>query len=174
MNETTLQEKLLKIRCLVMDIDGTMTDSGVYYSADGEQLKRFSIRDGMGINLWHRAGHISAILTSESSPIVTARAKKLTIQHVLLGSRHKTESVRNLAKELRIDMSEIAYIGDDINDLQAMSLVGVSACPSDAVQSIKDVATFNLSVMGGHGAVREFVEIILIAQNKPITLPDSW
>jgi len=174
MNDANLHQKLQKIKCLVMDVDGTMTDSGVYYSAEGEQLKRFSIRDGMGINLWHRAGHISAILTSENSPIVTARAKKLTIQHVLLGSRHKTESVKKLALDLNLDLSEIAYIGDDINDLQAMKLVGVSACPSDAVDSIKNVALYTLSVLGGHGAVREIIDIILLAQNKPIILPESW
>ncbi len=167
-------DKLKKIKILVMDVDGTLTDSGVYYSKSGEEMKRFSLRDGMGIDLIHKAGLTAAILTSENSPLVIARSTKLKIEHVMLGSRNKKKSLQELSDNIGIGLDEIAYIGDDVNDFYAVQTAGFSACPADAVACIKENVNFICNATGGHGAVREFVELILTAQDKPLVLPESW
>lgn len=167
-------ERLKNIKLFVMDVDGTLTDAGMYYTADGEVMKRFSTRDGMGITLLHRAGIKTAILTTENSPIVLARAQKLHITNVIIGSRNKRASITELTDHLGISLEETAYIGDDINDANPMKMCGASACPADAVETIRSIAGYICSARGGYGAVREFAEQVLIAQGKPIVLPDSF
>lgn len=169
-----LDEKLKRVVILVMDVDGTLTDGAMYFGADGEVMKRFSTRDGMGITLLHRAGVRTAIITSETTPIVAARAAKLKIEHVVQGSRNKKRSIAELAEKLGTELEKIAYIGDDINDADPMRLCGVSACPADAADSILRIADFVCSNSGGNGAVREFAETILAAQGKPAELPEEW
>lgn len=174
MENIEIIEKIKRIKLLVMDVDGTLTPCTVYYSRDGEEMKRFSLRDGMGIELLHKAGLRTAILTSENSPIVISRATKLKIGSVVVGSRNKTRSLEELSKNLQIPLESLAYIGDDVNDLHAMKIVGLAVCPADAVESVKEVSHIVLEKKGGKGAVREISEIILKAQNKPITLPENW
>lgn len=159
---------------LVMDVDGTLTDAGMYYTAEGEVMKRFSTRDGMGVTLLHRAGIRTAILTTENSPIVLARAKKLQIDNVVLGSRNKKDAILGLSAQLEIPLENIAYIGDDINDANPMKMCGASACPADAVETIRSLAGYICHTRGGYGAVREFAELILTAQGRPIVLPDTF
>lgn len=174
MNLTQLNEKLSKVKILVMDVDGTLTDSAMYYSPEGDMLKRFSTRDGMGITLLHKNGIKTAIITSENSPIVSARAKKLQIEHVFLGCRNKTEAFKELGESLGITCDEMAYMGDDVNDYHVLQLAGTSACPSDATTAIRDICDYICTTKGGNGAVREFCELILKAQNKPIILNENW
>lgn len=174
MELSELKDRILKVKVLVMDIDGTLTDSTVWYSKSGEELKRFSLRDGMGIELLHKGGLKTAFLTSENSPIVISRATKLKIGSVMLGSHNKLKSLQEFAKNSNYQLEEIAYCGDDVNDLQAMQIAGFSACPCDAVDAIKDISHYVLKNRGGRGAVREMCEIILQAQGKPITLPEAW
>jgi len=169
-----VEERAQRVRLLIMDIDGTLTDGAMYYSANGEELKRFSTRDGMGITLLHRAGIECAIVTSEHSQIAAKRAEKLKIKHVILGSHDKTMSVTDLSEYLRIPMEAIAYIGDDVNDGPVMRLCGFTGCPSDAVEAIKTHAHYVCTHQGGHGAVREFAELILTAQGHAVTLPENW
>ncbi|MFA6570360.1 MAG: HAD-IIIA family hydrolase [Bacteroidota bacterium] len=174
MDNEILNQKLAKIKLLVMDVDGTMTNAKVYYSKNGEELKKFSIRDGMGIELLRQGQIETAILTSESSPIVTARAKKLKIEHQIMGSRNKKKDLEDLAEKLTLLMENILYIGDDVNDLQAIKAAGVGACPADSVINVKEAADYICTEKGGKGAIREIIEKILLAQNKSITLPESW
>ncbi len=174
MDTEKLKAKISKIKLIVFDVDGTMTDGKLYYSANGEELKRFSVRDGLGTILLNLAGFITAIVTSENSPIVTARAKKLKIEHVILGSRNKTDAIRHLQEELNLSAEEIAFIGDDLNDIEVLKIVGFSACPNNAVSAVKDVVDFISSYNGGDGAIREIAEQILILQNKSINLPKNW
>lgn len=166
--------KLSKIKLFITDVDGTLTDSAMYYSSRGEELKRFSTRDGMGITLLQKAGIDTAIVTSEQSEIARSRAEKLKIRKIILGCRNKSEAVSNLARELNISLEEIAYIGDDVNDLEVMKIIGVSACPIDAVTEIKKIADYICIASGGNGAVREFSELILNTQNKSVTLTENW
>jgi 3-deoxy-D-manno-octulosonate 8-phosphate phosphatase (KDO 8-P phosphatase) len=174
MEKDDLKVRLEKIKILVMDVDGTLTDGTVFYSARGEEMKRFSLKDGMGIELLRKADIESAILTSETSAIVEQRAKKLKIRHVLLGSRNKKKDLENLAKKLSLSLEEIAYIGDDVNDIMAMQISGVSACPLDASEEVKKVVDYECDTYAGYGAVREFCELILISQNKSVVLTENW
>ena len=167
-------ERAATIELVIMDVDGTLTDGAMYYSSRGEELKRFSTRDGMGVTLLHRGGIRTAIITSENSEIVTRRAQKLGITEVVLGSHDKTTTFHDICRRTGLTASRIAYIGDDINDLHVMQLCGLSGCPSDAVATIQNVAHFISSYPGGNGAVREFAELILTAQGKSVTLPESW
>jgi 3-deoxy-D-manno-octulosonate 8-phosphate phosphatase (KDO 8-P phosphatase) len=166
--------RAMRVRMVVMDVDGTLTDGAMYYGVDGEALKRFSTRDGMGVTLLHKAGLRTAIITSEQTDIVVRRAEKLRIDEVLLGIHDKTAALHDLSRRTSVPLDHIAYIGDDVNDLHVMRLCGLSACPNDAVAAIRDVAHYRCMANGGHGAVREFVELILTAQDLPITLPERW
>ncbi len=174
MDSKTLNKKLAHIKLLVMDVDGTLTNSKVYYSSKGEELKEFSIRDGMGIELLKNAGIKTAIITSENSQIVTSRASKLKIENIILGSRNKKKDLLDLSEKLSLSLDNIAYIGDDVNDLHAMEISGVAACPVDAVPSVKKKVHYVCKKGGGNGAVREFIEKIIIVQNKSLLLPENW
>jgi len=169
--ESKLKEKLKKIKLVAMDVDGTLTDGRVYYSKNGEELKAFSIRDGMGIELLHHNGISTAIITTETSQIVTARAMKLKIEHVILGSKNKLKDLIALCEEIHINLDEVAFIGDDINDIPALEAAGFSACPNDAIKYVKDKVDFISENNGGNGAVREIIELILEAQEKEIIFP---
>ena len=169
-----MNDKAGKIKLLVMDVDGTLTDGTVFYSAEGEAMKRFSLRDGMGVELLRKAGIDAAIITSENSKIVMKRAEKLKIEHVMLGSRNKKQSLLELAGNLRLSTEQIAYIGDDVNDIQPMQTAGYSACPADSADEVKKAADYICRANGGNGAAREFCELILKTQDKPVVLPESW
>jgi len=169
-----LTEKLKKIKLVAMDVDGTMTDGKVYYSKNGEELKIFSIRDGMGIELLRKAGIEPMIITSETSEIVTARANKLKIQHVIQGSRNKKKDLEDFALSNNYELNSIGYIGDDVNDIQVMKICGVSACPKNSNEFVIEIVNYVCKEKSGNGAVREFIELILKAQNKSLTLPEIW
>jgi 3-deoxy-D-manno-octulosonate 8-phosphate phosphatase (KDO 8-P phosphatase) len=170
----TLEERAAKIRLVVMDVDGTLTDSSMYYSVEGEVMKRFSTRDGMGVTLLKRSGIDCAIITSEMSLIAQRRGEKLGIANIILGSHDKSASLMELSEKLSIPLEAIAYIGDDVNDGPVMRLCGLSGCPSDAADAIKEIAHHTCRSSGGNGAVREFAELILKAQHLPVILPERW
>ena len=153
-----------RIKLLVTDMDGVLTDAGVYVGADGELCKKFSTRDGMGFALWRKAGFKAAIMTSEDTPIVVQRARKLGIELLYKGVADKGAMLERLMSEEGLVPEEVGFIGDDVNDLPAFAKVGFSACPADAVPEVKSAAAYLCRQKGGHGAVREVIDIIL--QNK--------
>lgn len=159
----SLHDTLAKINLLVVDVDGTLTDAGMYWSAEGDQLKKFNTRDAKGLELVRKAGVEVAIITSESSPIVTERASKLGIQYCFIGVEKKQQCLESLARELSIDLAEVAYIGDDINDLECLKISGFPACPADAVDVVKVTVRYISKYAGGMGAVREICELICAA-----------
>ena len=146
-----------KIRYLILDVDGTMTDGGVYLDSQGNELKKFSIKDGAGILLARQGGIQVMILTGRESICVTQRARELQIPYVFQNVKKKKEFFR----ERQVGREEAAYIGDDLNDLGAMSLAGITACPRDAAEEVKKSCTLILKSRGGEGAVREFAELLL-------------
>lgn len=148
-------------RLVVTDIDGVMTDGGMYYTADGDIMKRFSVKDGWGVIFLRRLGIPVAIMTGENTPIVARRAEKLRIEHCYLGVKDKLTLARELCAEMRITLGDVAFIGDDINDLPLLRAVGWSGCPVNTPGYIKDVVKLPGNVHGGYGAFREFVETIL-------------
>jgi len=174
MLDKTLDEKLSKIKVLAMDVDGTMTDGAMYFSPSGEALKRFSTRDGMGLMLLRKGGLKCLMITSEDSQIAKARAEKLKLEYVYLGSRDKSSDILEFCKINAYELSEICYIGDDVNDEHIMKLCGFSACPNDAVEIIKNTVDYICKNGGGNGAIRELCEMILISQNKKINLTENW
>lgn len=156
-----LDEKLKKVKILAMDVDGTLTDGSIYISGNGEAMKRFDVKDGLGISLLHETGMITAIITGRNSAIVSERAKELKISEVMQGVSQKDLAIQELAKKYGITEQEIAYIGDDLNDLPALICCGVSICPADAVDDVREKCDIVLEHAGGHGAVREIAEILL-------------
>ena len=165
-----LKEKLQNIKLLAMDVDGTLTDKGVYYSTEGLALKRFSVHDGMGVSLLNQSNIETMIISSDESEIPIKRAEKLKITYRVVAARRKSVEITKILLSSEIKFQEVAYIGDDINDIEAMEMCGFSACPSDATEEVKKVVDFISDFPSGNGAVRQICEMILKAQEKPITL----
>lgn len=156
----------MDIKLLVMDVDGTLTDGKVYMGASGELVKCFDIKDGYGIaNLLPKYGIVPAIITGRKSEILLRRCEELKIFHVYQGISEKTEKMEELMRKLDVTPEQVAYIGDDLNDLDCMKAAGVTGCPADAVKDIKEYVDFVSTLPGGSGAVREFIEW-LGAQNE--------
>ena len=159
---TDLKQRIKTIRWVLTDCDGVLTDAGVYYGPDGERLKRFNMRDGMGVErLRTLTGIDVGIVTGETSAIVAARARKLNIVELHSGARDKLAVLQAFMERLGLHPAEIAYIGDDVNDLAVLPIVGVSACPADAVASVKKVVNYVCQLPGGHGCFRELAELII-------------
>ena len=151
------------IRLLVLDVDGVMTDGGMYYTESGDQFKKFNTKDGMGIKLAMDLGiHVAFLSSGTQSNIITARAQTLGVQLVHVGSEEKFGILSEWCTELGIGIDEVAYIGDDVNDLECITKVGLSACPADAVWAIRKAANVVLAANGGHGCVREFIDVNIL------------
>ena len=154
-----------KIKLFLSDVDGVLTDGGMYYSEEGDELKKFNTRDGMAFQLLRDAGIKTGIITSENTKIVEERAKKLKVDYLYQGKRDggKLAAANEICKLEGITLDEVAYIGDDINCLELLSSVGLSACPSDASFAVKKVSNIIvLGSCGGQGAFREFVNKIIV------------
>ena len=158
-----LVSKAKKIKLIGTDIDGVWTDARMYYTAQGEWMKAFSTYDGMATAMLKNKGYILAILTSENSDIVVQRAKKLNIDEVYINEHEKLKRMIYLAKKYDITLEEIAYIGDDINDLDLLKSVGLSALSGNSPLVNKFKPDYITKRYGGDGAYREFIEIILNA-----------
>lgn len=162
-----LLEKVKKIKLLLTDCDGVLTDTGVYYSPDGELLKRFSIRDGMGVERLRKICNIdTGIITGENSEVVAQRAKKLQIKELHLGIKDKPKLLNTILERTNLKLENIAYIGDDYNDLEVLQSIGLSAAPKDAMPEIKKQVNYICKKKGGNGAFRDFVEFIIKNKQK--------
>ena len=159
-----------EVRLFLTDVDGCMTDGGMYYSANGDEMKRFCVYDGMGIVLLRKAGIPCGILTSETTEIVARRARKLGMEYlrmgvgsqVATGRQTKLEAAQEICNELGITLEDVCFVGDDINDLDLLSHVGTAVCPANAMQQVKDIhGIIILTHKGGDGAIREICEMIL-------------
>lgn len=151
----------MNIQWIVLDVDGVLSDGTLIYTSSGEELKSFSVKDGLGLTAARKVGLKLAIITARISPMVERRAKELHFDALLMGHANKTEALRTLCKEHQINLEEIAYMGDDLNDLGVLQIVGLPMAPNNAVPEVKELAKFISTVNGGHGAVREAVEYIL-------------
>ena len=159
-----LIEKAKKIKLVGTDIDGVWTDSRMYITPDGEWMKAFSTYDGMATAMLKEKGIIVAILTGENSDVVIARAKKLQIDEVYVDEHEKLKRLIYLAKKYDITMDEVAYIGDDVNDLEVLKAVGFSALAGNSPILDQFTPDYVTTRHGGNGAFREFADIILNAQ----------
>ena len=153
-----------RIKLFLTDVDGTLTDGGMYYGEQGDELKKFNTRDGMGFQLLREAGIKTGIITSEITKIVERRTRKLQVDYLVQGtySEGKVAAAREICEKLGVTLEETAYIGDDINCSELLSSVGFAACPNDAVKQVKSISGIKImSLNGGCGCVREFADLIL-------------
>ncbi|MCX6640160.1 MAG: HAD hydrolase family protein [bacterium] len=161
---TELRERIKPIRLLLMDVDGTLTDGKLYYSADWVETKAFDVRDGFGIYLLHIYGLKSGIITGRESKIVTERARELDVKIVYQGRFDKAKVLEDVKRKQNLSEREIAYVGDDLFDLPLLLKVGFSAAPADAHPEVRRQVHYVAQNQGGRGAVREIIELILKAQ----------
>lgn len=153
---------LTKITLLVCDVDGTLTDGGMYYDAQGNEWKKFNTRDGKGISMMRESGISVMFLTSEDTPIVKHRAEKLEIEFCVMGVEDKREWLDVFfMRHPKFSWDSTAYIGDDVNDNEALKRAGISATPADGILENKEIADYVCELPGGHGCVREFCDLLL-------------
>lgn len=161
-----LKDRALKIKWCIFDVDGVLTDGKIIYDSQGNELKQFNVKDGLGINLLHKAGIKTAIITSRNSSVVEKRALELGITEVIQNSKNKIEAYTYLKERYDITDDEILYIGDDLVDIPVLKRVGFPVCVKDAVNELKDLVAYVTRKKGGEGAVREIAELILKLQGK--------
>ena len=159
-----LLRRARRVRLLCVDVDGVLTDAGMYYGPDGEVLKKFNTRDGMGLARVREAGVAVAIISGEDSAIVHARATKLKIDDVYVGAADKRTALDDLRGRHGLTYEEIAFIGDDLNDLPALECVGLACAVADAAAPVRRLAHLVTTRAGGNGAVRELCELLIAAR----------
>lgn len=160
-----LLRQAAKIRLLLMDCDGVLTDGRLYYSDKGEELKVFNVKDGQGIVMWHRAGFESGIISGRSSTIVSVRAAELGMHYIRVGSQDKIKDFEEIIARSKIDPEQVAYIGDDVPDIILLKRVGFPIVVNDSVQEVLAVADYITESSGGLGAVREVTDLLLSAKS---------
>lgn len=161
-----LDARCQSIQLILSDVDGVLTDGGLIFDNQGIEIKRFHVRDGMGIRLWQRAGYQFGWITARTSHIVKVRATELGIDLVRQGFQEKRPVVEELMASLGLDWEHVAYVGDDLTDLSVINAVGLGIAVSDAAPEVRTAANHTTTQRGGHGAVREVVELILKAQMR--------
>lgn len=159
----SVAELAKRIKLVISDVDGCLTDNGMYYGDQGDELKRFSARDGKGFELLRHAGLHTMLITSEQGPVVVRRAAKLRVDSVVEASIDKVSDADVFREKLGLEWSEVAFLGDDVHDVELLRTVGLSACPSDAVAPARVVSTYLCRTPGGAGAFRELADLILAA-----------
>ncbi|MGL5348545.1 MAG: HAD-IIIA family hydrolase [Peptostreptococcaceae bacterium] len=171
-NDWTIVESLLKtkkvpienvseIKIFLTDCDGVLTDGGMYYTDTGDEMKKFNTKDGMAFELLKKEGILTGIVTGENTEMIKMRAEKLKVDELYMGIKNKIEAIDNICKKYNIGYENIAYIGDDINDLEVIKLVGLGCCVEDAIEIIKSYSKYITKAKGGNGAVREVAELLI-------------
>lgn len=161
-----LRNNFQKMKIFAMDVDGVLTDGGMYYSKEGVVLKKFNTRDGRGIELLRKNGIIPVIITKENSEIVLKRAEKLKVEEVYIGVDDKLKVIEELIEKYNLSFDEIAYIGDDINDIPVLEKVCLSFAPEDVIAEVKQTVDYVTSKRGDEGALREAVDLILMQRPR--------
>ena len=156
--------KASKIKVVLTDVDGVLTDSGMYYSNKGDIMKKFHTRDGMGVTLLRKNNIPSVIVTKEKNEIIKQWSKKMKIDKLLMGVIKKEAVLEKICKNYGVTSSEICYIGDDVNDLELLKLVGLSATPSDGIVEAQKICDYICKNNGGSGVFREVANLILSSQ----------
>ena len=165
-NDQSLLDLCRRVELILSDVDGVMTDGGIWYDNQGVELKGFHIRDGLGVKLWQRAGFKFGVLTARTSHIVKLRAAELGIDLVRQGFEDKLPAALDILRELNLSPEQACYIGDDLTDLPVIRAVGLGAAVADASAEVRAAADYVTTLPGGRGAVRELVETILKAKGR--------
>ncbi|MBI2826810.1 MAG: HAD hydrolase family protein [Planctomycetia bacterium] len=162
----TVAKRCQAIELILADVDGVLTDGSIIFDNDGIETKRFHIRDGLGIRLWQKAGGRFGVITGRNSHIVNLRAAELGIDIIRQGTEMKAAAAREVLAELGLAAEQLCYLGDDLPDLAAMRFAGLGVAVADACEEVRQAADYVTTVAGGHGAVRETIEVILKAQRR--------
>ncbi len=160
-SQSEWRSRLSEIELLAMDVDGVLTDGGLYYTDSGEELKKFNVKDGQGIKLLIQSGIEVAIVTASASSSTLHRAKKLGITHTFLAVEDKLSALKGLCEKLNLSLAQVAYVGDDVNDLRVMQAVGCPLTVADAMPENRASAVYVTKLAGGQGAVREICDILV-------------
>ena len=158
------------IKLVIFDVDGVLTDGGIYFTDDGREIKKFNVKDGLGLSWVAQSDITVAIITGRTSPIVAERMKALKINHVYQGRMNKLETYHNLLEALQLDHSQVAYVGDDAIDIPIMAECILPIAVADAHESAKSLAKWVTNNKGGYGAGREVCDLLLNAQNKMVDM----
>jgi len=156
-----ISSKLKKIKIVLSDIDGVLTDGGMYYTEDGMVMKKFFVKDGMGTTLLKKAGVLTGVISTDVSVINKTRAERLKMDFLHLGVWEKEKTLEEICEQTKLSPENVAFLGDDVNDLQILQKVGFAACPVDAVDEVKKIVHYKCKNKGGKGAYREVVDLIL-------------
>lgn len=160
-------ERAGKVKLLLMDCDGVLTDGRLYFTENGEAMKVFHVRDGQGLALWHKAGFLSGIITGrDAQKIIESRAAELGIHYIKVRSQDKAKDFEDILKGAKISSEEVAYIGDDVGDICLMEKVGLPIAVADAVSDVFPYIIYRTEKPGGFGAVREVTDLLLFAKNS--------
>lgn len=160
-----LKRRLRSVRLLSVDVDGVLTDGGLYYDEAGRQLRKFNVKDGLGLKAALEAGVEVAIVSASRAQAIRHRAKDLGVRHVILGSEDKVGAIRKLGRDLGIDLADAAHVGDDANDLPVFAAVGLALTVADASAEARARADFVIPVKGGDGAVRALCDLLVAAKS---------
>lgn len=163
---SSIERRAARIKLLLMDCDGVLTDGRLWLLQDGDEQKSFNVRDGLGLDLWHRAGLKSGIISGRTSRALERRAHGLRIEYLRQGSENKVKDFEELLRLAEVDENEVAFVGDDLNDIPLMLRSELAVAVADAAEETRAVAHFITEANGGKGAIREVVEIILKAQRR--------
>jgi len=161
LEQSELLKKVKFLKMFIMDVDGTLTDGKIYLGNDGEELKAFNVKDGMGISLLRKKGIIPVLITGRESEIVNIRARELGIEDVYQGIKDKLEIYTRLKDKYQLSDQEISYVGDDLNDLTIMKEVGVSFTVNDGATVLREKCDYCAKRNGGDGAIREIIDLII-------------
>lgn len=164
MGKENPKEAAKKIKMLVFDVDGVMTDGSITYDEDGKEYKTFNAKDGHGIVRMNKSGFITAIITARNNGTVAHRAKNLNFTVLYQGYKYKLPALEELMQKYNLTYDNVSYMGDDLPDICILEKVGLACCPGDAVKEVKDICNFKSQYNGGKGAVRELCDFILEAQ----------
>jgi len=158
-------KKCEKIKLIITDVDGVLTDGGMYYSEKGEIMKKFNTKDGMAVEILHKNSIKTVFLTRENSKIAKSRAKKVKADGIYVNVKNKEKYLNKICKKFSVKPNEISYIGDDVNDIKIINKIGFSSCPNNAVNDVKKIVNYICKTNGGEGVLREITEIILKNKN---------
>ncbi len=161
-----LKNKASKIKMVVFDVDGVMTDGSITYDENGVEYKTFNVKDGQGIVRITKEGIITAIITARNNATVKHRFENLGMSRLFMGQKDKMVAMKQLLEEYNLDLSQVAYMGDDLPDMCVLKEVGLASCPNDAIDEVKELCHFISSKNGGRGAVRELTDLIYSSQIK--------
>ena len=161
-----LKNKASKIKMVVFDVDGVMTDGSITYDENGVEYKTFNVKDGQGIVRITKEGIITAIITARNNATVKHRFENLGMSRLFIGQKDKMVAMKQLLEEYKLDLSQVAYMGDDLQDMPVFKEVGLASCPNDAIDEVKELCHFVSLKNGGRGAVRELTDLIYSSQIK--------